>query len=1002
MKRPSCLSVGGGLGLWLGVTLTVRADALFWRGGTGTWENAINWTNAGGANVLPSAGDDVSIGPASEVLLSSETPLLASFVISGGTLIFTNWTTRLIADNVTIQSNAIVTVAGPFWTNDMSNRVWIVCTNFMLISGGRVGADGKGYLRAQGPGAGSVTGRWGGGGHGGKGGWGDQGPGGGTNGSVHQPMTPGSGGADGSSGGAGGGVIWIEASGTADVRGVVTVRGANASNSYGGGGSGGAIFLRCGILAGTTNGLLSANGGNGGANAGGGGGGRIAVDYQDLDGNCAIRFSTAPGVGWGDGDPANRGWFRASGWGTLSLPNGDYVTSVPPSNRFDRVALYFRDVTNWAVESLTIEHNRLLFATPGLQMTVWGDWRIGTNAQAGIGEIMGDSPFRLVVGDRLVITNAGLFSVFSGLASELLDGFGAEVRISNEMHIAANSRVVPYSHWTNGGSVCFFATNLTISAGGSFYAQGCGYAGLSGSGAGVSGGSRGSGGGHGGWGGWTDTYVLGGPTNGSLSQPMLPGSGGGSLYAFGGGVIALHAVHADISGILNANGLLGGNMGGGAGGAILLKCETLSGISPLFMVNGGDGSGTLGGGGGGGRIALHVQSYDNLVSPRFQARRGNGMFEGVVSNTWQFVARDGTLWLSNTGLLSTVLGADQFRDLHLFAQGFTTWTVSALVVSNNSFLLAEDGFRLVVQNDLTILTNSLLGVGAINGSLAPQLDIGGDLRVLPGGRLEVYSAQTNTPYGAAGAIVEVQGDLVVETNGWIIPYSHQTNGGSPKFKVNSARIHPGGGFFAVGRGFQINAGPGKGVIGGSGRGSGGGYGGKGGNHSAGGAGGPTNGIILAPYWPGSGGGNTGGNGGGVIWIEATGLIQVDGHFNADGARHGGNMGGGAGGGILLVARDIRVAASGLLSAAGGDAGTTHGGGGGGGRIALWRNVPIEVQESFLTGQFPPAAAEWVQLTPFARFEGIARVPGGIGWQSGDPGTVRFVDVMRRGTLLLIR
>jgi len=733
-----------------------------------------------------------------------------------------------------------------------------------------------------------------------------------------------------------------------------------------------------------------------------GGGGRIAVAYDILGESCAVRFSTAPGVGWGDGSPVTRGWFRGSGWGSLSLPDAAYVTTAPPSNRFDRVALYFRDSNEWTMESLTIEHNRILFATPGLTMTVFGDFRVGANSQAGLGEVMGDVASRLLVGQRLIVTNGGTFMVFSGKATGELGGFGAEVRVSNEFHVATNSTVVPYSHWTDGGSVRFAVTNLRVEAGGMWYAQGCGYAGLSGPGAGQDGGSRGSGGGHGGWGGMSDTFVVGGGTNDTLSMPTRPGSGGGSLYAFGGGLIWLEAQTATISGILNANGMEGGSMGGGAGGAIVLQCETLAGDMPRFWANGGAGSTALGGGGGGGRMAIHAQNLTGLNAPRFQARRGTGMFEGIASNSWHFSARDGTLWLSSTSLLSSAIPAERFRDLHLYAQGFTSWTVSSLTISSNSFILAEDGFSLHVEGNLTIQTNSLLGLGAVNGMSRPRLFCGGDLTVSNGGLLEVYGAQTNAAYGEAGAEVEIQGELLVETNAWVIPYAHQLNGGSVRFSVGAATIRPGGGFFAVGRGFQINAGPGKGVIGGSGRGSGGGHGGKGGNHSTGGLGGSTNGIVLAPYLPGSGGGNYGGNGGGVIWLEANGRLQVDGVLNADGARHTGNMGGGAGGGILLIGRDIRVSENGILSAAGGDAGTSHGGGGGGGRIALLRNVPSPLRDDMKAGQMPSQAIPWITLTPFALFDGTARVPGGSGWQSGDPGTVRFVDGVSKGTLLIIR
>jgi hypothetical protein len=76
-------------------------------------------------------------------------------------------------------------------------------------------------------------------------------------------------------------------------------------------------------------------------------------------------------------------------------------------------------------------------------------------------------------------------------------------------------------------------------------------------------------------------------------------------------------------------------------------------------------------------------------------------------------------------------------------------------------------------------------------------------------------------------------------------------------------------------------------------------------------------------------------GGGLIRIDASRTVQMDGLLTADGQYVAGDRGGGAGGGIYIRCRTF--AGSGVIRARGADAGTTvNSGGGGGGRIAVWR------------------------------------------------------------------
>lgn len=97
------------------------------------------------------------------------------------------------------------------------------------------------------------------------------------------------------------------------------------------------------------------------------------------------------------------------------------------------------------------------------------------------------------------------------------------------------------------------------------------------------------------------------------------------------------------------------------------------------------------------------------------------------------------------------------------------------------------------------------------------------------------------------------------------------------------------------------------------------------------------GNYMQPSTPGSGGGgaNGGGAGGGVIRINLTGTLTVNGYLMADGAYiTSDNTGGGAGGSVWITADTI--SGTGQIRAIGGyTLGNAGSGSGGGGRIALY-------------------------------------------------------------------
>ena len=159
---------------------------------------------------------------------------------------------------------------------------------------------------------------------------------------------------------------------------------------------------------------------------------------------------------------------------------------------------------------------------------------------------------------------------------------------------------------------------------------------------------------------------------------------------------------------------------------------------------------------------------------------------------------------------------------------------------------------------------------------------------------------------------------------------------------NTLTVENGGSIDADAKGFGGGApatngfGPGGGRYVDTGSGGGGGHGGAG--LWAAGIYGGTYDSASQPVWPGSGGsgrqaGETGGIGGGLIRVEATGLVTVNGTVTANGQSLANYAGGGSGGGIYIQCLTF-TGTSGVFSANGGNSVFNSGPGGGGGRIAV--------------------------------------------------------------------
>ncbi len=973
------------------------------------WFNAANWDGDG---QVPGTGAEVLIPPGAAILLTNQTAQLNAFTMNGGTLTFSNWTTRLRATEVVLDNTATLThpVQSATSTNTLGEwipdaRVWIACSNLTLGADAVIDVDGAGYAGGNsahragyGPGGGA-SGY--GAGYGGRGGqyFGGLHWGGPAYGVSNAPVQPGSGGGGGV-GGAGGGAVRIEASGIVTIHGTVTADGISGEAKGDGGGSGGAIFIDCLRLDGSKTGLLSADGENGYDTGGGGGGGRIAVWYNETaqTNRPGVRFTT----GFGN---SSRGFRGESGTVYFSGTNV-FLSETLGDDLFTDVRLFVEDWTNWSPDSIAIADCDVVFANEGFTLHVTNDLQVDSGGHLGMG-----IHSRLLCGGNLVLTNGGALSVFAGATNGMDVTHGALVSVDGDLVVGNESWVYPWSHDTNGGSVRFALNNLTVLAGGGFDADQKGFAGgttAGGYGPGSTSLQR-VGAGYGGRGSRAyGFYALFGPTYGSITTPLLPGSGGGGgVGGDGGGLIWIEAEGTvAIYGTLTANGggRTGDRGGGGSGGGIYVACQRFEGDAGGLLSAAGGSNADTGGPGGGGRIAVHVD-------PQVQ----NGHRPGVryttpagIPSGRSLPAENGTTYLSDSSMFrSNLLANGLFDATAVYADdlNFTHWVVDSLTVDDCRFVFGTQGLHLAVTNDVILRNGADLGLPE-NGVLACA-----NLRIESTGALTVFGGDTNATATDYGALVTVQGDMILETDAWVQAHAHPTLGGSPVFRMRNLTVAAGGGFLADGTGYSGGLaygaegyGPGRGRAKGQ-FGSGGGYGGRGGDEVYGGnAGGSPYASSNAPALPGSGAGALGGgNGGGLIRIEAAGTVLQNGILSANGnAMTAGNSraGGGSGGGIFVMCRRFAGGLQAEMRADGGNGGSEKAGGGGGGRIAVWHGAAPKLFPRIVADDAKPIRGLSSQHDDYLGTTSVAYGTGG--GQDGAPGTALFFAAPPQGSLFILR
>lgn len=581
---------------------------------------------------------------------------------------------------------------------------------------------------------------------------------------------------------------------------------------------------------------------------------------------------------------------------------------------------------------------------------------------------------------------------------------------------------------------------------------------------------RSGGAGHGGRGGsWRDEATYGG-VYGETATPETPGSGGAGQPnagwgGAGGGAIRIEAAGSvTVGGTISARGENGKahgssmHSGAGSGGSVYITCVAFGGSGGRIAADGGTGAGftsRLAGAGGGGRIALDYGSLTGTPTVWISADAGLGHHELWTSREereLETYADAGTIWLPDSALLSESLAR---LSGWLTVDGLTTWNPPSLTVSNGmavgfdgavtvsvdgpmtvtgagsvwmsrpggrlesgGAIRLEDGGRMALQGDLA--SDGDLWVEHSGSWLVMKgnvtADVGGDLVLTNLAKASFFSGTTNTLWPEHGLRVGVTGDVWLASGSWIFPYSHSTNGGSCRFVMQGLDIAADSGFNADGRGFGSQHGvggygPGRGLYSGGGA----GYGGRGGETGWGaGRAGSVYGNTNAPTEPGSGGATHPNAraipyGGGLVWIEAGGAVQLDGLITACGLQggvfHSEVRGGcGSGGGIMIAGATF--GGSGELRADGGNGvESDRGGGGGGGRIAVWYAVPAARVPGILDG----SDMSNVEITEtYGGFMGSVSADRGIGWDNDPPnnaedGTIVFLTIPPpRGTVLYFR
>ncbi|HEY71208.1 MAG TPA: hypothetical protein G4O08_11560, partial [Anaerolineae bacterium] len=544
-------------------------------------------------------------------------------------------------------------------------------------------------------------------------------------------------------------------------------------------------------------------------------------------------------------------------------------------------------------------------------------------------------------GDDLILT--------SGMSCTLEAG----THTYNTVTIQSGATLLIQSDLEQGTGVTLIADQIQVD--GTISAAAAGFPSAAGPGAGLYSYDYGaSGAGHGGIGGAGNGQGVGGPAYGSVDNPILLGSGGGTRYSEtwcggqGGG-----AVHLVVSGTFTINGQLSvdgsaglpGNRGcgGGSGGSIWIEAGSLLG-NGMIAANGGPGSGDYrrAGGGAGGRISVDADTTGYTGS--LQAYGGSGNQYGGPGTI--HLTQENKLVINNNGHSGGPAG---------LMEGSYTYAAVELTGSGHLYLLGTGStFALTHDNVLGDGTAFLTSYGTVTAPASFQitdytLNMKGalsgvsDLSIGTDGRLILWAATPlhNGPHIYSTVSVDPGGTLT------LVPHdngdSDYGNDSPFELHVTDLSIASGGVVSSDGRGYGSQSGPGAGKYSYDAGASGAGHGGIGGAGQGQPTGGASYGSLYQPVDLGSGGGTRysetwcGGAGGGAIHLIASGVVTIDGALSANGgAGLAGDRGcgGGSGGSLWIEAGSLTGAGRISVDGGPGSGNSRLAGGGAGGRIAI--------------------------------------------------------------------
>jgi uncharacterized membrane protein len=556
---------------------------------------------------------------------------------------------------------------------------------------------------------------------------------------------------------------------------------------------------------------------------------------------------------------------------------------------------------------------------------------------------------------------------------------GNNLTVKGDMALAPGNYSIPYLNVTSGFTLDCQAVNTSDSEGYGAMINSVdmyiesnaiissdhhGFKSNNGPGAGLPG-ITGDGGSYGGFGGDVSNISK---IYGSFTWPISLGSAGGednnptprNNGGAGGGMVRLNVSNNLIldGNITSFGRQAGSSAGAGSGGSILIVANNISGEGNIMANGGPSNAPSINGAaeGGGGRVALHVDVINLL-----------GLVEALPGPGDDEDGSAGTIYINASSSLTSIgnITATGYNGttamINLTSSSMTlsgVYNATSTVAPNGTITLAsfsgDDCLMSLTIDEATFDPDYINGsVCSIcdEGDMATTCNITGvhnlddgvrfranNLIIKNGGSLLNNTANClGTSHGCGFGLV-LSGNLTIESGGDI-------TAGNVSITAENVDVQSGGKIVTGGLGWKAKNGPCPGATS-STKGGGGGYGGKGGTSTVSKLGcSVPYGNASAPVNFGSGGGYTGGPGGGIIFINATNNVTINGNLNSSGSSGGVSAsGGGAGGSIWIISSNF--SGLGTLNAIGGNSyyySGYHGGGGSGGRIA------VSQDESYFNG-----------------------------------------------------